>query len=334
MLVAIAHNAVPDDAPPDERDVLVQAEAVSAALETLGHNPITLPVTLDLDSFRRRITDLNPAAVFNLVEALGGTDRLSPSVPLLLETLGVPYTGNSADALYISNSKRLSKDLFRLAGVPTPPAVYVRNGLGGTSGFHEETIFPSRFLIKALHEHASFGIGDDSVIVAESVTALIDTVTDRSKANGKPFFAEQFVDGREFNLSMLDHGDGRPDVLPPAEITFDAFPAGKPRIVGYAAKWDEAGFEYHATPRRFEFPAEDETLLDELRFYARQAWFALGLRGYARVDFRVDASGHIWIIEANANPCLSPDAGFPAALTHAGIPFPEAIRRLLIAARS
>ena len=73
----------------------------------------------------------------------------------------------------------------------------------------------------------------------------------------------------------------------------------------------------------------DQPLLERLSRLAREAWCLFGLGGYARVDFRVDDAGQPWILEINANPCLSPDAGFAAALTRASIPFPQAIARIL-----
>jgi D-alanine-D-alanine ligase len=69
---------------------------------------------------------------------------------------------------------------------------------------------------------------------------------------GRACFAEQYIEGREFNISLLAGPDG-PQVLPPAEIDFSAFPPGKPRIVGYAAKWTRRR-QYQQTPRRFDFP--------------------------------------------------------------------------------
>jgi D-alanine-D-alanine ligase len=102
-----------------------------------------------------------------------------------------------------------------------------------------------------------------------------------------------------------------------------------PRIVDYRAKWDEAAFEYHHTPRRFDFDSTDSRLLERLKTLARQCWHYFGLAGYARVDFRVDHEGNPWILEINANPCLSPDAGFAAALEKAGIAYVDAIGRII-----
>ena len=147
---------------------------------------------------------------------------------------------------------------------------------------------------------------------------------------GRPCFAERFIRGREFNLSVLA-GPAEPEVLAPAEIDFSAFPVGKARMVGYRAKWVEDSFEYSNTPRRFEFGAADAPLLANLEQLARATFVAMGLSGYARVDFRVDDEGP-WILEVNANPCITPDAGFPAALTQSGIRYKDAIARIVAAA--
>lgn len=330
MLVAILHNAVAEDAPADEWDVLVQVEAVAGALQRLGHEPVAVPVTLNLADFQRRLIELRPEVAFNLVEALGGTDRLCPAVPVLLETAGVPFTGSGADALYVTSSKRLTKQRLGDMNIPTPASITFRGDKPQLEGGTEDGAFPGYYLLKAVHEHASFGMDDEAVFDAARISDVVEMIRRQSARYGKPFFAERFIEGREFNLSVLGSG-GESVVLPPAEITFDAFPPDKPRIVGYAAKWDEGSFEYNETPRRFEFPPEDDVLLDLLRGLAARTWHVLNLNGYARVDFRVDEIGRPWVIEANANPCLSPDAGFAAALDHAGIGFDEAIRRVLAA---
>jgi D-alanine-D-alanine ligase len=141
-------------------------------------------------------------------------------------------------------------------------------------------------------------------------------------------FAERFVEGREFNLALLSGPNG-PQVLPPAEILFRDFAPGTPRMVGYRAKWDPDSRAYQNTPRRFAEPAEDGPLHKALRETALRCWDLFFLRGYARVDFRVDGCGRPWVLEVNANPCLSPDAGFAAALEQAGMAFVEAVERVV-----
>jgi D-alanine-D-alanine ligase len=114
-------------------------------------------------------------------------------------------------------------------------------------------------------------------------------------------------------------------------MLFAGVPAGKPRIVGYDAKWVEDSFEYGSTPRRFDFPPQDEALLRRLEGLALAAWGTFAAGGYARVDFRLDADGAPHILELNANPCLSPEGGFAAAMTRAGIDYTAGIARILAA---
>jgi D-alanine-D-alanine ligase len=269
--------------------------------------------------------------VFNLVESLGGSDALAHLVPAVLDVIGIPYTGAPTDALFLTNHKLLAKQRLRGAGLPTPDWVCHDSGRHEPDSPHRpaEGFRPDcGYVVKAVCEHASFGLEEDALVQAEDKAALQTRLAARVARLGRPCFAERYVEGREFNLSLLAAREG-PEALPPAEIDFSAFPSDKPRLVGCRAKWDEASFEFQHTPRRFDFPASDQPLLDRLRGLARECWDLFGLRGYARVDFRVDAAGKPWVLEINANPCLSPDAGFAAALDRAGIRFEEGIARIL-----
>jgi D-alanine-D-alanine ligase-like ATP-grasp enzyme len=200
------------------------------------------------------------------------------------------------------------------------------NGHGGTNGkgYLNGNGKEHRWIVKPIWEHASFGMDDSAVISAPDVGSIESICDERQARLGRPHFAERFIDGREFNLSILAG-----EVLPHAEIDFSSFPNDRPRILGYRAKWDPAAIEYQQTPRRFDFPASDAELLNRLSDYARRCWELFGLHGYARVDFRVDRGGQPFVLEVNTNPCLSPDAGFAAALAQAGIAYPDAIQRIL-----
>ena len=187
---------------------------------------------------------------------------------------------------------------------------------------------PDRWIVKSLWEHASFGLDDESLIYGSGETDLLEKLRARAETLGGSCFAEAYVDGREFNLSILEGRDG-PRVLPSAEIVFSDFGEDRLPIVGYRAKWETASFEYRHTPRRFDFADADGPLLTRLRAVALHCWRLFELKGYARVDFRVDRMGSPWVLEINANPCLSPDAGFAAALAEAEIPFHRAVQRIL-----
>ncbi len=324
MRVAILHNEVPPGASAADADVLEQLDAVSGWLRQLGHQPLPVPCTLDLDLAEAALRQARPDVVFNLVESLDGSDLRMHLAPARLARLVLPYTGVPAEAIFLTTHKLLAKARLARAGLPTPDwigpgALPSRNRGAGT------------YIIKAVAEHASFGMNDDAVMTLPSRQAVEDEVRRRTERWGRPFFAEEYIDGREFNLSLLDGPQG-PEVMPPAEIDFGSYPSEKPKIVGYEAKWAAGSFEYRHTPRRFDFPASDAPLLDRLRQLALDAWRLFYLSGYARVDFRVDAEGEPSILEVNVNCCLSPDAGFCAALARGGVAPEEAICRVLDAA--
>ncbi len=321
MKAVVLHSDVPDDAGMDEKDALVQAAVVSSALSELGYQPITMPFSLNCARIIDMLRDLRPAFVFNIVETMAGQGSLIHIAPSVLDFLRIPYTGASTEATFLTSNKVLAKKILNAAGIATPPLFMPHENLSGH--FVEGT-----YIIKAVWEHASTWLGSDSIIHVRDHNQLREATTYRQKQLGMACFTEAFIEGREFNLSLLA-GAGGPHVLPPAEIRFDDFPPDKVRVVDYLSKWVEDSFEYRHTPRCFDFPDEDASLLVRLEDLALQCWQVFGLRGYARVDFRVDGTGKPWVLEVNTNPCLSPDGGFYAAIERSGLSFVQAIERII-----
>jgi D-alanine-D-alanine ligase len=310
--VVVLYGAVAPEAPPDEQDVLDEVQAVSAALERLGHEPVPLALDLDLEGARRQLEKLHPALVFNLVESIAGSGRFIHLATALLEELTLSYTGSPTEALVLSSNKLLTKKLLQLNEIATPCLCDQGDSLSGS------------WIIKSIWEHASIGIDEGSVVHDRgSVPKEIEA---RRARYGGEWFAESFIDGREFTLGLLARAEGV-EVLPVAEMLFEDYPAGKPRIVDYAAKWYPSSFEYWHTVHRFA--TAGAKLHEQLNSFARRCWSIFGLRGYARVDFRVDERNRPWVLEINANPCLAPDAGFAVALVEAGIAYDHAIEQII-----
>jgi len=324
--LAVLHDEPPPEPRPDEQDTQQQARLVAERLEASGHAATRIPFGLDLGAARRALAELAPDAVVNLVESVGGSGRLIHLAPALLEVEGLRFTGARSAAMFVTTNKLLAKRLLAASGLPTPAWMDASGALTGSAEAG------SRWIVKSVCEDASIGIDDAAVVEVAGPGHLAALLAERAARLGGEAFAESYVEGREFNLSLLAKDDGI-ELLPAAEIVFEGFPAGKPRIVGYAAKWDAESFEYCHTPRRFGFPAADAALLAELERLARRVWSLFGLSGYARVDFRVDPQGRPWILEANANPCLAEDAGFAAAAARANLPLRALLARILAAAR-
>lgn len=299
MRVLVLHDVVPPDAPPDQADALVQADVVRAALAARGD-------VVEVQAFRldpAPIVLFRPDVVFNLVESVGGDGKLLHLPTALLDMLGIPYTGSRTPALAVTTHKRLAKRALAAAGLRVPED-WPEGG--------------PRWIVKSLWEHASLGLDDDNVVSAD-VPSHVERLRPRV---GGEVVVETYVEGRELNVSLLETPRGL-EVLPLAEIDFRGLPPDRERIVGYAAKWTKGSVEYDRTPRTFDVPGLDHEAVRDL---CRRVFRTLGCGGYVRVDLRIPADGVPRVLEVNANPCLSPDAGFAAAVAQAGYTMDDAVR--------
>jgi D-alanine-D-alanine ligase len=320
MRVLVLHSDVAPDAPADEIDTLITARAIGEALESRGHRVGLAPFIFDPDALRRHVTEPRADVVFNMVEAVFRQGELAPIVPTLLEKLNVPFTGCSAAPMALAGDKPLAKKLLRLAGLPTPewedaPFDQLRND--------------ARYIVKSATEDASLGLDSKAVVMGREAAKARAEFCQREY--GGRWFAEAYIEGREFNISVLEE-NGRPRVLPIPEMVFQNWNADCPRIVGYDAKWAETSSEYNDTARQFHSVSDDPALHKNLTEHSEAAWRLFGLKGFARIDFRVSEDGEPTILEINPNPCLERSAGFAAAATEAGMSYAEIIERILEAA--
>jgi D-alanine-D-alanine ligase len=319
--VAIVHDRIGESARVDERDALLQAELVARLLAEAGHASVRLEASSDLDALRARLRAEQPALVVNLVESLDGVAERIHWVPRWLEAAGLPFTGGSSAAIRATSNKLEAKRRLRAAGLATPD--WVEPG-----GQAPEA--PRRWILKPVWEDASIAI-DDGAVVEAGGAALLRAIGERARAVGRSVFAEAYVDGRDFNVGLLAKPGGF-EALPPMEVTFERWPEGKPRIYGFAAKWDPASLEWDRTDHDYGLASREPELAARLEALARDCAAAFGLSGYARVDFRVDASGAPFVLELNSNPCLSPDSGFLEAAALRNLSPRDALARIVAAA--
>jgi D-alanine-D-alanine ligase len=309
--VPVVHAATESRA--DEIDTIVAAEAVAGALRSLGFAGEIIALSPDLAGLDA-LPSRRPLAVFNLADAVNGDGRLAPMVPARLDALGLRYTGCGTSAWLDTLSKITTKLKLAHAGLRTPS--WSEDGRCLDPDAH--------VIVKPVWEHGSLGLDETSVMRgADAARAIVE----RNSRWKTEHFAELYLDGREFNLSLLE-GPSGPLVLPIAEILFENF-AGTPEIVGYDAKWAPDSEAYIGTPRRFGLEEENPDLAGKLKRLALACWQLFALSGYARVDFRLDGKGEPSILEVNMNPCLSPDAGFAAAAKEAGYTYETMIEAIV-----
>ena len=319
--IVILHTDVAPDAGSDEQDTILQAQTIAEAITSLGHEPVMLPFAMDLNATISKLRALKPDVVFNLVESLGGKGSMIYFSTALLDFLRLPYTGCRTDAMYLTSNKPLTKKLLHASGIPTPPWIT-------TDGIATGLAPSGTYLMKPSWEDASVGLDDDAIVFMTDQNQIITALRNRQAEIGCDCFAEAYIEGREFNIALLARDQGV-QILPASEILFQDYPQGKLKILDYRAKWVEDSFEYDNTRRTLDIAPEDAALADRLRDIALRCWNLFDLRGYARVDFRVDKQGNPFVLEINANPCLSLDAGFAAALERASIKYSEAIADII-----
>lgn len=264
-----------------------------------------------------------PDLVFNLCESMEGDSRNEPTLAGLFDLFQIPYTGADLLALASCLHKQRAKDILIARAIPTPPYRYLESA--DDPGL-DTLDYP--WFVKLAHEDASVGITEANVV--RTAAALRDRARALIEEYRQPVIAERYVEGREVNVTLIGNpGDLR--VLPLHEIDFSDMPKDRPRIVSYAAKWDEQHVDYAGTkpvPMRDVSPK----VVAAIESVARAAYEALGLRDYGRVDLRVDAQGTPWVIDVNPNCDISPDAGVARAGAAAGMAYPELIEAITLGA--
>ncbi len=299
----------------DELDVLDQVNFVEENLHLLGIDTYRKGIT---GNFMSEISDLvseKPEVVFNLVESISNKGELCYFIPALLNMYSIPYTGNPVEAIFTTTSKALTGRILEKAGIGNP---------GSFTPSEWRKLAPGRrYIIKPVWEDGSMDITHESVF--EYYPGYENRFADKKDSH---WIIQEYIEGREFNVTVLASENG-PEVLPPAEMTFRNYEEGKPKIVDFRAKWETGSFEYENTVRYFPGKDLDPELDRRIRDTAIRCWHEFGMKGYARVDMRVDKDNNPYVIEVNANPCISPDSGVVAAVAEAGICFKEVVRRIM-----
>ena len=182
-------------------------------------------------------------------------------------------------------------------------------------------------IVKPVAEDASHGLNEDSLV--RDLEGLHRQVQHVSELFGGQALVEEFMEGREFNATVMGNTDFT--VLPISEITYN-LPPDKPRILTFAAKWELNSLYYKSTP--VVCPAKiDDQLKNEIARTSLSAFQTVGCRGYARVDMRLDKNGTVNVIEVNPNPDISPNTGAARQAKAAGLTYSQFIDKIIALAK-
>jgi D-alanine-D-alanine ligase len=327
VIIGLIHNEPVAKGQPNWEssiDVMEQVESIETSLTKLGYRSRRIAFSRDLGRFVRETEASGITLAFNLCESVDDNPQFVAHPAAVLELMNIPFTGSSSSALMATTDKHSFKMILRAAGFNTPASLL----FAGEAEIHcNHMQFP--VILKPQFQDASIGIDQDSVI---SDPALLPGACQEFFRLYGPIIIEEYIDGTEFNISVI--GSSNPEVFPVAEIDFTGFPDSLYRIVGYRAKWEPESVEYRESRRIF--PTLPDDLRQQMSSLSSACYTLFGLRDYGRVDLRLDRSGKIYVLEINANPCLSPDAGFPAAAQQGGLDYTAMVEKLLtfVSARS
>ena len=318
MKITLLHTA--DAAGPPVDPVLGQLEG---ALRANGHEPRLLTIDASIEPVLLALDRDRPELVMNLAESFGGKSALESNVAALLNLIGLRYTGASPSGLMLAGDKSLSKKVLSFHGILTPKFATIYRGAVDWAG---DIDFP--VIVKPPQEDASLGITSKSVV--HDIKELFERMGDLQREYQSPVLVESFIEGREFYVGVL--GNAKPEALPVIELDFSKFPADRPRIASWEAKWGDdgagSGAEFAGTESIFP-TGLPEDLVQRMQAVAVEAFHALRLRDYGRVDLRVTPAGEIYVIEVNPNCYLERESEFSRAAAKSGLEYDALIARIV-----
>jgi len=303
----------------NSKDYEAVVPQVAKALRSLGHRVSILGSHGDVKRLITGLSRRKPDLVFNLMEMF--EENIFGDIPVagLLDLLGLKYTGSGPGELYLSQDKGLTKKLLAFEDILYPRfLVFSRGEAFETGGNLRMPLF-----VKPLRSDSSLGIGGKSLV--HDAVALMERVAYIRKELNDSALAEEYIEGREFFVGVL--GNAQAKALPPVEVDFTGFPEGVPKVMDSKAKWDERSKEYKGTKSVIA------TLPDELRAklqkVAVDAYRALRVKDYGRVDLRLTETGEIYVLEVNASCYLEKSSEFAMAAAASGLDYPRLIERIV-----
>jgi D-alanine-D-alanine ligase len=298
-------------------DVVV--DQVSDALRGAGHKVSVLAVHGNLLKLRAGLMRRKPDLIFNLMETFGDTQLGAVGLAGLLDLLGLPYTGGGPGEIYIQEDKALTKKLLAFEGIRYPEyALFTPDADLEIGGQLRMPLF-----VKPLRMDASLGINGKSLV--RSTHEMMERVRDIHRRVQDAALVEEYVEGREFYVGVL--GNVAPQAFPPIEMDFSGLPDGVPHVMDARAKWDEKSVQYKGT--RAVVASLPDELRARLQKTALDAYRALRVRDYGRIDMRLTEANEISVIEVNASCYLEQSSEFAVAARAAEIDYPTLIQRII-----
>jgi D-alanine-D-alanine ligase len=284
-----------------ERDVsITSGTQIAEALARAGFSVRRIDVTEDALPEEAMSCDV----VFPALHGGFGEDG---GIQQLLEDAGIPYVGSGPESSRLCMDKNATKAALAAVNLPTPPSMVLKE-----AGMTLNLGMKLPLVIKP-----SSGGSSVLLFIVKNQNEYLDAI-DQAMASGDKIMIEQFVEGAELTVALVD---GEP--LPPVEIVP---PNG---VYDYDAKYvyDNGKTQYFCPPRNI-----GPQMVERLQSVAKKAWDVLKMRDLGRIDIILDSSYTPYILEANTLPGFTPTSLVPKAAAQAGIGYDELCTHLVLSA--
>jgi D-alanine-D-alanine ligase len=319
--VGIASNGFAGSENPIEAELTSDAEAIAATLADRGYRTTFLDFNHPFEA-AQQIQDDKIDIIFNLCERINHSGLLEPHAASILDILQVPYTGSNPFTLSLCLDKIRVKKLFSYHRIPTPRWDYLYEA---DDSFEED--FPLPAIVKPANSDSSIGITNDSVV--DNRAALQERIRYVLEDLKRPALIEEFVDGDEYDVSILGNWDDKQRILPLSRSVFAALPEGYWHMYPYEAKFmgsevHKKGIDVQRPPKGV--PGKLTSLISEM---ALDALNVVGCSDYGRVEVRVDQNGNPCVLEVNPNPSIGPTDCVPSVARLAGMDYGDFLEEIL-----
>lgn len=322
MLVGLAFDlkddfALVSGAPEDineEYDSINTVRLIESSLKSLGHDVLLLGGGRNFLKAVLEQTSLD--IVFNIAEGRGTCPSREAQVPGMLEMLDIPYTGSTPLCLCLCLDKPLAKTLLENAGVATPAWHMVGSQADIDNTDWNKLGYP--VIAKPAHEGSSIGIHANSLIKNPRQAPLI--AGKLLAAYRQPVMLEEYIAGAEVTVAVT--GNVSPRVF--GAMSIIPRHASPDFIYSVEVKRDYVNLVDYQCPPRLP-----ETTLNSVEDIALKAYRVLGCRDIARLDFRIDAAGTVYLLEINPLPGLGSHSDLVIMADMMGINHPGLINSIL-----
>lgn len=280
--------------------------AIAEALITKGYHISTLE--LNPRTVLQDIENLKGDVVFNAIHGRYGEDG---ALQGLLEMAEIPYTGSGIMAHSVGMNKKVSKDVFKGAQIPTAESVSYNGNLQSKEDIIKD--IEAKFSLPVVLKPATQGSSIGVTIVKEQ-GQLAKAVTE-ALTYDPILVVEQYLNGREFTVSVLDGKALAIIEIRPHSGEYD-----------YTSKYTAGATDYLVPA-----PISD-TMTKEMQAIGELVYREVQASGAIRVDVMTDDKDNMYVLEYNTIPGMTATSLVPKAAKEVGIDFPELCEKILLTA--